>query len=415
MDSDQRRAAPGSLGKLRSDNRARIVTALRSEGSLSRPELARLTGLSRSTVSTVVAELIDDGLVREGTASAGRGRPAAQLILDPRAGFALAIDLAPGRIAVALAGVDHEIISRRALAAPTDTSTLPELLDVLAELVAAVLDEADAPRDRILGCVMSVPARVDPASDSLGPESALRVIAGAPVARLVRDRLDMDVRLENDANLSALAEVVSGAARGHRDVVFVELSEGIGGGVVLDGRLQRGSRGSSGEVGHISVDAEDAVCRCGNEGCLEAVASVGAVLARVAEHADAPTTIEDLITRALAGDPICARTLRDAGSRVGQTLGAVCNVVAPTMIVIGGRLAPGWPLMETAFRAALDRAAIHELANDVDVAPSALGADGRLIGGITLVLREPPNGVPAETRVLSPGQGLATLGSMTIH
>jgi predicted NBD/HSP70 family sugar kinase len=175
----------------------------------------------------------------------------------------------------------------------------------------------------------------------------------------------------------------------HRDAVYIELSRGIGAGLIIDGRLHRGSNGTAGEIGHVPVAADGAMCRCGNRGCLELVAGTDAITRLVADRFDVQPDIGQVIARAEAGDPICRRALRDTGSRIGVVLGKICNLLNPTVIVIGGELVDGWSVMEPAVREALDRSAIHPAIDHLTITPSTLGARGRLLGGLALVLEDP--------------------------
>lgn len=276
---------PGSLGSPRLSNRLRIVDILMRGGPASRVDLVRLTGLSRTTVSKLVGELQAEGLVverRDADADPDGeaptvGRPPVLLSLNPAAGAAIGIDFGHNLVRVAVADLSGAVVAEDRRDFDVDGDA-PGAIVLAVAMVDELLDEAQLERDRAVGVGVAVSA---PIVREAGSASAARILPGwaafAPVDELER-RLGRHVLMDNDANLGALAEVRQGAGRGARNVVYVMLSAGIGAGVVLDGELVRGHHGLTGELGHIVVEPEGVICRCGNRGCLETVASAPALL-----------------------------------------------------------------------------------------------------------------------------------------
>ena len=273
----------GSLESLRELNRLRIVDALRHDGTASRAEIARQTGLSPSTVSTVIGELQRAGLVVESTlAPAGRqGRPAAQLALDPSAGSAVGIDFDHDKIRVAVSDLARTVLAEASVWMDVDHDA-PSAIEHASELVAQVLDEAGVDRERVLGAGMALAGPVDHDRGTLHPSPILSDWADVDAAAELEKRIDMPVHLDNDANLGALAEVTLGAGRNVRTAAYVQMSSGIGAGLIVDGRPYHGHRGTAGEIGHVLVDEHGPICRCGNRGCLETLASGPALVALLA-------------------------------------------------------------------------------------------------------------------------------------
>ena len=360
---------------------------------MSRAELARRTGLSRSTVSTVVADLVREGLVEEAgepsTSGTSGGRPATPLFLNPETGAVLAVDLAPDHLAVAAFDLGHHELGMLERPFDARSAGLEETVTQIDRSVSEMLERANVARTTLIGAAIAIPAPIEEATRRVGQESVIGGIVGTALEEQIQVRLGLPVRLENDANLSALAELTWGAAVGHRDAVYVELSRGIGAGLIIDGHLHRGSNGTAGEIGHVPVAIDGAMCRCGNRGCLELVAGTDAITRLVADRFDVRPDIAQVIARAEAGDPMCRRALRDTASRIGVVLGTICNLINPTIIVIGGELASGWSVMEPGLREALDRSAIHPSIDDLTITPSALGPRGHLLGGLALVLNDP--------------------------
>lgn len=369
-----------------------MIEALRRGGTISRAEISRRTGLSRSTVSSVATDLIAAGLVRElaqlaGARGTSGGRPAVPLVLDASAGAALGISLNYRRLRVAICDFGHSILAERSadVEDPNDSRAVRDLVvkEVAATIEAAGINSAD-----ISGAAMTVPGPVEMATGRVGQASIVPGLVGVNFASELSDVVGFDVHLENDANLSVLAEMLWGAGDGHEDVIFVKLSRGIGAGLVLRGQLFRGALGTAGEVGHTPIVTDGALCRCGNRGCLETVVGTDAITATVEVQIGDQLTIDTVIRRALGGDATCRRALRDAGIRIGTALAQLCNLLNPELILIGGDLAPAWPVMSEPLRHALDRAAIHMATDSVKIIPSPLGERAEVLGALAYVLRD---------------------------
>ena len=233
----------------------RVVDALRRSGTASRSELARRTGLSRTTVATLVADLQARGLVVEladAPADApARGRPPALLRLDPSAGAALGVHFGHVNVRVAVADLASTVLAERSRELDVDRAAAAAI-ETAADLVDAVLDEAGVPRHAVVAAGVGLPGPIDRRTGTVGA-SILPGWAGVEVEQELSRRFDFDVHVDNDANLGALAEVSFGAGQGLEDVVYVMVSSGIGAGLVLGGRLYHGATGVAGELGHVQV------------------------------------------------------------------------------------------------------------------------------------------------------------------
>ena len=199
-------------------------------------------------------------------------------------------------------------------------------------------------------------------------------------------RLDLQVAVENDANLGALAEVSFGAGRGMSDVIYLMVSSGVGAGIVIDGRLNRGVTGLGGEIGHVRVRPDGAVCRCGNRGCLETVASTDAVLSLLR-----PTHGQDLGLRGLAelldtGDAAALRVVNDAGREIGRVVAGLCNVLSPAGVIVGGDLGVVAAPLMTGIREALDRYALPAVRAAIELRAGVLGERAEVLGALALVI-----------------------------
>lgn len=383
--------ADSSRISTRSRNRLQVLDALRARGTASRADLARSTGLSRSTVSAVIAELMADGLVvdREETQATGSsgGRPGALLSLDRSAGAALAIDFGHSHLRVAVADLSSEILAERAENLDVDGSAA-EAMETAARLAHEVLAEAGFAPQELLGAAMGLPGPVDRASGAVGSSVILPDWVGVRPAEEFAQALGapVGVVVDNDANLATLGEARFGAGRGASDLVYVKVASGIGAGVMLSGRLHRGFSGSAGELGHVLHDPEGEVCRCGNRGCLETVAAAGPLVRLLARRHGERFTAAELIELVEGGDVGARRVLVDAGRAIGRALANLANVIGPERIVIGGDLGRAGTSVIDGVRESIERYALAAVTQSVQLRPAELGARAELLGGLSLVI-----------------------------
>ena len=371
----------GSLEDLRELNRLRVVDELRRRGNASRGEIADATGLSRTTVTTLVADLQERGLVIDTGANnrGGRGRPPVQLRLDPSAGAAIGVDFGHSHVHVVVADLSASVIGERRVELDVDQAPA-KALDVAAALGHELVARAGLDPRRVVGAGMGLPG-------PLGASAILRGWAGLDPARELTRRLGVTVTIGNDANLGALAELTLGAGRGMQDLVYLKLASGIGAGLVLGGRLHHGATGIAGEIGHVQVRQDGAVCRCGNRGCLETVASARALLESLKPAYGPDLTVREMLELATDGSHGAQRVIKDAGRAIGRAVADLCNSLNPEAIVVGGVLsAAGTPLLE-GIRESVNRYAQPGTADAVLLLPGELGERAEVLGALALALQ----------------------------
>jgi glucokinase-like ROK family protein len=386
-------AGSGSLTSLREGNRKRVIDALRERGVASRAELARSTGLSRSTVSTLVADLIDAGLAteRSGDESAPHevhaGRPPVMISLNSSAGLALGIDFGHRHLRVAVSDLSHSVLAETWREMDVDHSA-EHGLDAAADFVAQVLDEAGADRARVLGVGMGLPGPIDTATGTVQSSAILPGWVGVDARAEASRRLRMPVEVENDANLGALAELVWGAGQGKSDVAYIKVSTGIGAGLISGGRLQHGIAGTAGEIGHTVLVEGGPVCRCGNRGCLETLASARAIAELLSTSRREEISTRRLLELAAAGDAAAQRLIGDAGRAIGVAVANLCNLLNPQCVIVGGDLSGAGELLLDPLRRSVRRNAIPSAVEGLEIVPGVLGERAELLGALALVMHE---------------------------
>jgi predicted NBD/HSP70 family sugar kinase/biotin operon repressor len=382
-----RRAPGGDLpapSGVRASNRDRILALLRARGPMSQADLARASGLSPATISSIARELREDGWldVSDGETPA-RGRA---LALNRSAGVAVGIDFGHSHVRVAIADLAHTVLAEAEEALDVDHEA-HEGVALAGRLVRALLDEVSVGTDRVTGVGMGLPAPLRRDTGEVGDSAILPGWIGARPEELMRTELGLAVRVENDANLGALAEIVWGAGRGCTDLVYVKVATGVGAGLVLNARLYHGSSGTAGELGHMTIDEGGPVCRCGNRGCLEAFAGAEAVLEPLRRRHGERLTLRQVVLQAQAGDVGCRRVVADAGRALGIAVAGVCNLLAPERVLVGGELAQAGEVLLEPLRASLGRSAIAAT-REVPVLAGVLGERAEVLGAVALVLRE---------------------------
>lgn len=386
---------------MREGSKKRVFDVLCERGAASRAEIARSTGLSRSTVSTIVSDLIDAELVSESDGQPDgehSGRPPVMVSLSRSAGVALGLDFGHRHLRVAVADLSHTVLAEAWCELDVDHSA-EQGLDRAAEFVERVLSEAGADRDQVIGTSMGLPAPIDRVTGAVQDASILPGWVGIDAAGEASNRLGLPIEVENDANLGALAEFTWGAAKGRSDVVYLKVSSGIGGGLIAGGRLHHGVSGTAGEIGHMVLAEGGPVCRCGNRGCLEALASARAVADLLASSRREPISTRQLLELCAAGDAATERLVADAGRAIGAAVAGLCNILNPECVVVGGDLAAAGKVLLEPMRDVVGRMALPSAAEDVEILAGVLGDRAEMLGAVALVMHESDRFDPVETAV----------------
>ena len=391
-------------------SRQAVIRLLRERGTLSRAEIARAVGLSPSTVSALVGSLVAEGMVMElggqlPPAGGRAGRPGTAVMLNPASGEAIGVDFGYRHVHVIIADVTHAVQIAKSAPLPADYD--PSLgLDAAADLVCAAMDEVGTDSSRILGVGVSLPGPYNQAA-ALPNSGLIPTWSGIPVAAELGRRLRLPVVADNDANLGALAERQWGAGAGFDELVYVKLHNTIGAAFVSNGRLTRGAVGGAGEIGHLVMDGNGPLCRCGNRGCLESYVGLPNVMRALEPGYGDRITLRDVITKAWQGDRGCIRALTEAGEMAGRAVGMLCTILDPAAVVVGGALAAAGELLLAPLREAATHASQPAAGSNLRILPAALGAQACALGAVALVL-----GQTGEAPVPKAGVGESAAAAM---
>lgn len=386
---------------IRETNLSSVLRLIHSQAPISRAQLAVITGLNKSTISSLVDELITHKLVIEaGSNSSGAGRPATLLEINSQAGMIIGVELGVDFVSVAVTDFLGNITwRRREDANPNEDQQ--KMLDQTLRIVKEAMAAGKKKNTRFLGMGLATPGTVEITKGVLifAPNLHWRNV---PFGKIFTEQTKLKVFVENDANAAATAEHLFGTARQSQDFLFVFAGVGIGGGLFLNGKLYRGKNGYAGEIGHSPIMAEPSqtVCHCGNRGCWETYANQYSIIQRVQARLEvkrtsivpklmaeqnSPLTIHLIKQAADAGDKEAIDSFTEAGRAMGQGFAGLSNIFNPEKIILGGPLSIAGEYLLPAIKETMAQHSLTEIDQQAEVLLSPFGPDASLIGAIAIV------------------------------
>ena len=363
-----------------------LLRLIREGVAVTRADLARETGLARSTVAQRVDALLAQGLVYEaGGASSTGGRPATVLAFNRDAGVVLVADLGATHARVALSDLGGTPLAERA--SDLDIAVGPEeALGWVAAVFDELLAEAKRTPDDVYGIGIGVPGPVEFASGRPVNPPIMPGWNDFPIPEWFEGRYSAPVLVDNDVNIMALGEHRTHWAETEH-LLLVKVGTGIGCGIVADGHIHRGARGAAGDIGHIRAsDRDDVVCRCGNIGCLEATASGSALARRLAEEGEDASRSRDVVDLVQGGHAGAIRMVRDAGRTLGEVLAGTVNFFNPAVIVIGGDIAEAHAQLLAGVREGIISRSLPLATRDLRIVPCRLGDRAGVTGAAIMAI-----------------------------
>ncbi|WP_166856831.1 ROK family transcriptional regulator [Actinomyces sp. ZJ751] len=322
-------------------HRDAVIRALRLQGAASRRDLQEATGLSRSTISSIVNELMAEGEVeRCSAARTGRGRPVELIrVVEDAQRTWLGIEFSHGSVHVVLVQGDNQVRAQ-ACRSYTGETTWSDRFAIASEVLARETPSEVA----VSGVGIGFPSSAVMRGEDLitrGQEGALELIR--EVAAQVGQRYRAAVSVDNNVRLAGLAEMLWQTEAQPENQIYARVSDGIGGALVCNGQLVTGQSGFGGEIGHLTVEADGVRCRCGKRGCLETVASASAIIRRCRQGGAQVAGIEDVAQAYHQGRRVAVEAVTEAGQALGKVLGRVCVLIDPARIVLAGTVVSALP------------------------------------------------------------------------
>ncbi|QBI52127.1 ROK family transcriptional regulator [Streptomonospora litoralis] len=391
------RVGPTGFHDVREANLGTVLRAVRTLAPCSRAAVAAATGLNKTTVSSLVADLIARGLLCETGESAERrvGRPGVMLALDGLTIAAIGIEVNVDYLSVVAVDLLERDLLTRHIAFDARSAGADACAHRIADAVRAVVADPALSHRSVIGLSVAVPGLVDSPGGIVtrAPNLAWR---GTPLRSLLEELLHdaapspIPVLVDNDANLGAVAEYRGGHLARTGDLVYITGEVGIGAGLLMNGELLRGSAGFAGEIGHVRMVEDGPACGCGRRGCLEALAGIESILraalpdrfpAGALTRADLADLVETAVDRAAAEEPTAVEALHTAGTWLGRGAAMLVNLVNPAAVVLGGYFVPLAPWLLPSCRSGVRELAFAPDAGGCFVETSSLGLSAAARGG----------------------------------
>ncbi|MGE7647268.1 ROK family transcriptional regulator [Peribacillus frigoritolerans] len=392
----------GSFKLMKSINRSLILNIIREKGPISRADIAKLTKLTPPTVSSFVKELLEAEIVIErNLGESSGGRKPTLLTLSEDMFHVIGMDIGSQNIKTILTSITGTVIKKSVVPLPAQT-TNETLLSLMIDSVSGILNHTKIDEEKIVGIGVGMHGIVDveEGSSVFAPNLNLQDI---PIKRVLEERFNMMVKVENDGRAMSLGELWFGNGAGIDSFVCINVGRGIGAGIIINGKLYHGSHFISGEIGHMIIDIDGPQCTCGNYGCLQTFASGPSIVEWVKKemrlgHSSLLTNLtkgdlekvtgELIYLSALEGDTLCKTALEQAGRYLGVGITNVIHTVNPRRIIIGGGVSNAGDLIMDNIIQTVNQRALTNPAKQTEIILSKFGDDATAMGAVALILAE---------------------------
>lgn len=363
----------------------KIIQWILQEGGKTIPEIKDFSGLSLPTTTKLINELVEQGiLVESGKRESSGGRPPAVFSLHSSLGYIVGIELLIHSFRFSIVNLNHELIYEY----ETDNFDLnqrEESIQFILRIVPELIQKKEISRDKILGVGLGITGRVNGKKGI--SHSFLQ--GPTPIAKVLQDHWGFPVFVDNDTRLMTLGEQNFGLAQEKRHVIYLNISQGLGIGLISNGQLHDGESGFAGEFGHIHFEDNDRLCVCGKKGCLETIVS-GYALESWYQQAfpeQPKLRYADILTLLQSGDPHVRSVLSDMGESLGQALSMLVQTLNPGLIILGGRFASIGDWLRYPVAKGLSLYGLPQLVDDVEIRVSNLGDKTTMLGAYALVMQ----------------------------
>lgn len=371
----------------------RIITYYMYNGSSTLTDLSKELDMSVPTVTKLVSEMYEEGYINDfGKLETSGGRHPVLYGLNPESGYFIGVELRHFTLNISLMNFKGDILDLK-MDIPFESSNTEEALEELCQQVRNYINHASIPEKKILNICVTISGRVNPES---GYSFSRFNFSERPLSEILTEKIGHSTCIDNDTRVMAYGEYMKGFANSTKDIIFVNVSWGIGIGIIIDGKVYKGKSGFSGEFGHISAFDNEILCHCGKKGCLETEVSgsamhrillervkngaISILSKRIQESDDNPLTMDEIIHAVNKEDLLCIEIIEEIGQKLGKQVAGLINIFNPELVIIGGSLSQTGDYLLQPLKSAIRKYSLNLVNKDSTVVLSKLQSKAGVIG-----------------------------------
>ncbi|MFS0821483.1 ROK family transcriptional regulator [Bacillus sp. 1P02SD] len=391
----------GDLKLMQELNRSIILDTIRKQGPISRSDIAKMINISPTTVTTAVSDLINEGYVREdGVGFSKGGRKPVLIRFNPNSRYIIGVSITNSSIKISEMNLEGAIVKKESY--PTNLCQGQDIIDLLLKMLKEFLESKENLR-LCEGISIITPGIVDAKNGVISYNTKLKLF-DVPLKQIVENQFGLPTFIDNDTNAYVLAENYFGSFMKYKDLVYITIGDGVGSGIMFNGQIIRGNKGSAGELGHTSVVKGGLKCECGNEGCLENYVNWPAIYSKIVSAVmtqGKETSIRNLIkgdfksitpavfVEALnEGDGVCYQIVEEIVSHLSTSIINLIQLLSPEVIILSGEIVQGNPIFIDLLKEKVSKHVIPILREEVNIQPTSLGAEFEMLGAAAVILQE---------------------------
>lgn len=384
------------LGTKNALQKKRIITHYIYNGSSTITDLAREMDLSVPTVTKFITEMCEEGYINDyGKLETSGGRHPSLYGLNPESGYFIGVDIKQFAVNIGLINFKGDMVELK-MNIPYKFENTPEGLETLCKLIASFIKNISIDSEKILNINMNISGRVNPES---GYSFSQFNFEERPLAEVLTERIGYKVTIDNDTRAMTYGEYLKGCVKGEKDILFVNVSWGLGIGIIIDGKVYTGKSGFSGEFGHTNVFDNEIICHCGKKGCLETEASGSALHRILIERIkngessilsdrvgmkNNPLTLDEIIAAVTKEDVLCIEIVEEIGQKLGKQIAGLINIFNPELVIIGGTLSVTGDYLTQPIKTAVRKYSLNLVNKDSVIQTSKLKDRAGIVGACML-------------------------------
>ena len=374
----------------------RIITHYIYSGNSTLTDLSKELDLSVPTVTKFVSEMCEEGYINEyGKLETTGGRHPILYGLNPESGYFIGVDIKKFAVNIGLINFKGDMVDLK-MDIPYKLENTPEALEELCKIISNFIKKTKIKTDKILNININISGRVNP---ELGYSFSHFNFSERPLAEILTEKIGYQISIDNDTRAMTYGEFLRGCVKGEKDIIFVNISWGLGIGIIIDGKVYTGKSGFSGEFGHVNVFDNEILCHCGKKGCLETEASGSALhrilLERIKNGAssilsnrintcETPLTLDEIIAAVNKEDLLCIEIVEEIGQKLGKHIAGLINIFNPELVIIGGTLSQTEDYITQPIKSAIRKYSLNLVNKDSAITTSKLKGEAGVIGACML-------------------------------